>query len=80
MLKDDGCNTNVISRDSFKKLGQMLNIQNVAFVISHSNKNENETSNEMVLDAKIELGQYQYRWNWIVANCRYDVLLGMPWR
>ena len=32
-----------------------------------------------MLKGTLRLGAHAYTSNWIVANCRYDVLLGMPW-
>lgn len=31
------------------------------------------------MDTEVEIGALKYRSNWIVADCRCDVLLGMPW-
>lgn len=33
----------------------------------------------MVANGTVSLGPYTYTGNWIVADCRDDVLLGMPW-
>ena len=49
------------------------------FEVSHSNQDNVEFSSEVIVNGKIEIGDYTYQSNWIVANCRYDVLLGMPW-
>lgn len=35
-----------------------------------------ERADEIVLDAKIEIGSYRCKSNWVVAGCHYDVLLG----
>lgn len=79
ILKDDGCNTNVLSIDFFKRHRHLLNIQPTLTTICHSSKTSTESSNEMIIEAEIEVGSHKYRSNWAVANCRYDVLLGMPW-
>ena len=47
--------------------------------VTHSNKNNTEISNEIVVNGLIQCGSHRYRSNFAVANCRYDVLLGMPW-
>ena len=31
------------------------------------------------LDGQVSIGSHVYRSNWTVADCRCDVLLGMPW-
>lgn len=36
-------------------------------------------STGMVAAGTVSIGSYTYTSNWIVADCRYDVLLGMPW-
>lgn len=33
----------------------------------------------MVYDTEVQIGSHRYRSNWVIADCRYDVLLGMPW-
>lgn len=79
ILKDDGCNTNVLSKTFVNKNRHLLNIQKEQSVISHSDKDYIETSSDIVVDAEVEIGCYKYRSNWVVANSRYDMLLGMPW-
>lgn len=79
VLKDDGCNTNVLSKDFVQKHRDLLNIRREDTIISHSDKRYTESSSEIIVDAEIEIGAHRYRSNWVVANCRYDMLLGMPW-
>jgi len=79
VLKDDGCNTNVVSKEFFEK-----NIRHFQFVeedirICHSKKNADERSNRVIVDGILKIGKHKYRSNWIVADAQYDVLLGMPW-
>lgn len=49
------------------------------FSINHSSRDVTVQTNEIVLDTEIQIGDHKYKSNWIVADCRYDVLLGMPW-
>lgn len=79
VLKDDGCNTNVISKSFVEANRHLLTLRHEPSLISHSDKDYTETSEEVVVDTEIELGTHSYRSNWIVANCRYDLILGMPW-
>lgn len=46
----------------------------------HSNKNVVEKAQEMIVNMEIQIGIDQYRSNLIVAECRYHVLLGRPWK
>lgn len=74
-LKDDGCNTNVLSKTFVDRNRQHLDIRKTTFLIQHYNKESNEQAPEVVIDAEIQIGSHFCRSNWIVAECRYDVLL-----
>ena len=47
--------------------------------VSHSKKGTSELATQVVVEGKLQFGTHQYISNWAVADCRYDVLLGMPW-
>lgn len=79
VLKDDGCNTNVISRSFANRFRPFLDIRKSHYVVSHSNQGSTEDTDEMVYDTEVQIGSHRYRSNWVIADCRYDVLLGMPW-
>jgi hypothetical protein len=38
-----------------------------------------EQATQTIMDGKLKVGNHEYVSNFVVANCRYDVLLGMPW-
>lgn len=38
-----------------------------------------ENASELIFNGTLKLGTHEYTSNWVVANARYDVLLGMPW-
>ena len=78
-LKDDGCNTNVISRDFFELHAELFDVVEKKVQVSHSNKESTEVATKIVVQAKLVCGTHVYHSNFAVANCRYDVLLGMPW-
>lgn len=78
-LKDEGCNTNVISKEFVKQNRRFLKIRKMHSVISHSDKNSSEWSSEIVIEAELEIGRHKYTSRWVVSNSRYDHLLGMPW-
>ena len=79
ILKDDGCNTNVISSQFLARNRDIFDITPALVDVLHSKAEFNEVGTEMISNATIEIGDYKYTGNWIVADCRYDVLLGMPW-
>lgn len=79
ILKDDGCNTNVMAKSFVDKNLRLLNIRKTQVKVNHSDKDVSEDANEIVIDAELEIGKMKYRSNWIVANCRYEILLGIPW-
>ena len=79
ILKDDGCNTNVMSSSFIKKHGHLLTLKKDNLSITHSENKTTETATQLVLDAEVRIGAHQYRSNFAVVNCRYDILLGMPW-
>lgn len=54
-------------------------LEETSTVINHSDKRTTEKAEEIVVGAEIEIGDLKYTSNWIVSDCRYDILLGMPW-
>lgn len=79
ILKDDGCNTNVMSKTFVQMYRHLLDVRPTTATINHSSKHVKEESGEMVVGAEVEIGPHQYTSNWVVADCRYDIMLGMPW-
>ncbi len=75
VLKDDGCNTNVISQEFFERNRKEYNWKNCIVEVSNSQKG----SSEAILGATLTIGNHSYKSNWLVAYCRYDVRLVMPW-
>lgn len=43
-------------------------------------KSSDEEASEIVIGAVLELGGHEYTSNWVVADLRYDVIIGVPWR
>lgn len=78
-LKDDGCNTNVISKDFVDKHPHLFRIEDTNITVIHSKKESREVATQVVMGTGIRIGTQSYRSNWAVADCRYDVLLGMTW-
>lgn len=79
VLKDDGCNTNVVSNRFVERNRHCLTLVKRRCMVKHSQKGSDEVSTEAVLDGTLKIGGHTYKSNWVVSNCRYDVLLGMPW-
>ena len=79
VLKDDGCNTNVVSRDFFEKNRGLFKWKECDVEVRHSKSGSVENSSEVILGGTLIIGKHSYKSNWLVANCRYEVLLGMPW-
>lgn len=79
VLKDDGCNTNVLSASFVRKHREKLDVRKTTVEILHSSSKETEITNEIVYDTTITIGDHSYRSNWAISSTRHDVLLGMPW-
>lgn len=79
VLKDDGCNTNVVSKEFYKRNASYLNTRKSRMLISRSEKSNTVKVNMIILDTEIKIDEHRYRSNWDIAKCRYDALLGIPW-
>ena len=79
VLKDDGCNTNVISQRLLSRFRNRFQVMKSKTVVQHSRDGSREESSEVVINGTLRIESHTYTSNWVVADCRYDVLLGMPW-
>lgn len=79
VLKDDGCTSNVVSREFASAHEHLLKFSPVLIDVNHSKQGANEIATELIANGTVCIGSYSYTGNWIVADCRYDILLGMPW-
>lgn len=79
VLEDDGYITNVLSKSFVESIRDIVDVRTSPATISHSSKDTVEETNETVVHAEIEIGNNRYKSNWIVSDCRHDVILGMPW-
>jgi len=50
-----------------------------SFIVQHSKEGSTEKSSKIVLNGTLKIGSHTYSSNWAVSDCRYDILLGMPW-
>lgn len=73
-----GCNKNVLSILLVNRHGSLFNIKRNSPIINRSNRDQVKLADEVILNAKIEIGNHRYTSNSVVANCRYGVLLRMP--
>ena len=79
VLKDDGCSTNVISPRLLDRWRSQFQVKKSKTVVNHSREGSGEESSEVVLNGTLKFASHTYTSNWVVAECRYDALLGMPW-
>lgn len=79
VLKDDGCTSNVVSKEFAEAHQESLTLTPVLVDVNHSKQDAHEIATEMIANGTVRIGSYSYSGNWIVADCRYDVLLGLPW-
>ncbi len=79
ILKDDGCNTNVVSHEFLRANHEKFNWENCNVDVSHSMKDSFENALKVVPGVTLRIGKHFYTSNWLVANCRYNILLGIPW-
>ena len=75
VLKDDGYNTNVVSQEFFEKNCNYFTWKRCKVEVIHSQKGSVEKSSKVILGATFTIGEQSYKSNWLVTNCRYDVLL-----
>ena len=79
VLKDDGCNTNVECKDFVQNYSHLFNIEDTAINVTHSKRDSIQTASQVIIRGTICIGSHRYCSNWAVADCRYNVLLGMLW-
>ena len=80
ILEDDGCNTNVVSTVFARRNAHLFHIEDADISITHSKRDYTETARQVIVDGQVSISSHVYRSNWPVADCRYNVLLGMPWQ
>lgn len=68
-LKDDGWNTNMVSREFLDKNRDKLHIFNTPFTVRHSEKKTVEESIEAIIGGTIRIEAHEYTTNWAVECC-----------
>lgn len=79
IFKDDGCSTNVVSKQFARRKSHLRQLKERSITVSNSNKNTSESATQIVMQGRLRTGPHEYIRKWAVANCRYGVLLGMLW-
>lgn len=79
VLNDDRCTSNVWSRKFASANELLLTFSPLLIDVNHSKQVANEIANAMIANGAVFIGSYSYSGNWIGADCRYDVVLGMSW-
>ncbi len=78
VLKDDACNTNAVSREFLKNNSELFEFLG-DFEVMHSGENTGENASQVILGAENCVGTHADTLNWVVASCKCEVLLRMPW-
>ncbi len=79
-MKDDGASTNILSKRFYERNSHLFTIKKSNLRISHSSSEKEEKRCAMTDHAKIKIGEHEYTSRLVLANIRYDIILGMPWR
>lgn len=66
-----------MSQHFVRRNRHLFHIERCKSVVRNSNKEAAETTKAIVLDKVLEIGGLKHESNWIVGNCRYNILLGM---
>ncbi len=79
VLKDDGANTNIISKSFYEKHKEKFATSQTSVDVSHSTNGADEESCTIVENARLDIQGHQYESKFVVADTRYYTILGTPW-
>lgn len=79
VLKDDGCNKNILSTRLLKQNQQHFNPVKIKCIVQHSKEDFTDTSNEVILNGTLKTVSHTCATHWVVSDCGYDDIFGMPW-
>lgn len=68
VLKDDGINTNAVSKDFVKRHRRLLQLKSTDVIISDSSRSSTERATGMIIDAELQIGSHSNKSNWIVSD------------
>ena len=60
VLKDDGCNTNVVSKILVKKFRHCFKVVEDDVLVQHSDKDSDKRSSQVVLNGTLNIGNHTY--------------------
>lgn len=75
--KDGGCTATVVFGKFNTAQKHQLTLSPALVDVNYPKRGTNEIAMEIIANGTIRTGPYSYSRNWDVADCRYDVLLGM---
>ncbi len=68
LIKDDGCNTNVESRESLKNNSELFEVVKRPIEVMLSEENAVKKASEVILGAELCIGTHVYKSNWVIAR------------
>lgn len=79
ILKDDGYNKNIESKQLLNRNLHLFQLISRKCMIQHSEKHTNELTAWIVFNKTLRTVFRTNNTNWLVSDRSYDVLLGAPW-
>lgn len=67
---------NVMSRELVNRYRGIFRIKPVQTIIIHSTWTSREKETEGVFNAEVKIGHHRYKSNWVLADGRYDIVIG----
>ncbi len=58
VLKDDGCNANVVSREFLKSKSELIEVVEIRVAVMHSEDNRVEKAAEVIFGAELRIGTH----------------------
>lgn len=78
-VKDTGCNKLLVPQQLTEQARNYVRPMKRKCVLKHWGQVLAEVSLKVILTATSQIDSQMYMSGWIIANCRYDFLLGIPW-
>lgn len=79
ILKDGGASTNIISKTFFEQNPENFNLLPQSVEVCHSSQDADEQNCKLVENAKVQIHDHRHVSNFVLADTRYDAVLGTPW-
>lgn len=78
-LRDDVCNTDIVTKWFVDRNRLLLQLDNREYVLQRSYEDGNYFTTEIIFDETLGIGLHTYKTSWLVWNRKYDVSLRMQW-